>query len=269
MVCHVKCQVLYKNFYPNISFGEEIMSILKSFIRPIFITLLTAGIAVALTACGNATGVGGNAQARSVNVTGSSVVYARPDNGQVNVGIEVVASTVQDAMSQNEQVMQKILAALKEQGVAEEDIQTSNFSVWVDQTYDENGNPKAIAGYRVSNDLNIIVRDVSRIGSVLEAATNAGANKVYGISFGFSDTGKLREQAREKAVADAKAKAEALAKLSGATVGQVITISEYASSANPVPIALEARDVVASSAPSISTGQMGVTVEVTVSFELK
>ncbi|HUN23719.1 MAG TPA: SIMPL domain-containing protein [Anaerolineales bacterium] len=245
------------------------MSIIKSLIRPIAITALTAGVAVALSACGNAPVVGGNPQPRSVNVTGSSVVYAKPDIGQVSVGIEVVDSTVQAAMSQNEQVMQKILAALKEQGVAEEDIQTSNFSVWVDQTYDENGNPQKIAGYRVSNDLTIIVRDVNKIGIVLEAATNAGANKIYGISFAFSDTSALREQAREKAVADAKAKAEALAKLSGATVGQVLSISEYSSSASPVPVALEARDMAAGSAPSISAGQMGVTVEVNVSYELK
>lgn len=244
-----------------------------------FKTLLLAGAlvssVVALSACGGVVApsvTSGTAPTvRSVSVNGQGVATAKPDLATINVGIETTGTTVQDATTNNEQIMQKILEALKGQNIEDKDIQTSNYSLWVDQRYDDQGNITGIAGYRVSNDLVIVVRDLNNLGIVLQSVTDAGANKVYGISFGIADMTKLREQAREQAVADAKARAEALAKLTGNNVGLVINISESYSGGNPVPVMYEARmDMAAgNAAPSISAGQLNVTVDVNVTYELK
>jgi len=179
------------------------------------------------------------APVRTITVVGRGEVKAKPDIATVNLGVEVTAPTVTEAMTEANARMKTILAAMKALGIADKDIQTSNFSINferrepsapdVPQTTPgaKPGGAQTPAGfYRVNNMVQVTVRDLNKVGDVLDAAVEAGANNVWGISFGLDNTEVLEAQAREKAVADARARAESLAKLNGVVVGDVIAISE-------------------------------------------
>jgi len=114
-----------------------------------------------------------------VTVIGRGEAVGEPDRAQVQVGVDILADTVQQAASQNQAVIEKILAALQAQGVAAKDIQTTNFSVWVEQRYMEQGPPE-IAGYHVSNQVNVTVREIEKISDVLAAVMEAGARERSG-----------------------------------------------------------------------------------------
>jgi uncharacterized protein len=181
---------------------------------------------------------------RTITVVGVGKVSLVPDIAQLNVGAEDSASTVAEAKARVDSQMAAIVAALKEMGVTDKDIQTSNYSIYYERQ--EQASPLAEGSssaerrgvYHVSNMLLITVRDVSKAGDVLDALVEAGANQVYGVSFTVSDEVKWQSQAREKAMADAKARAEELASLSGVEVGQVQAISEVIGSAS-YPVAAE------------------------------
>jgi uncharacterized protein YggE len=135
--------------------------------------------------------------------------------------------------------MNAVLDALEGLGIATSDIQTSNFSINFERVPSEQpaptpqateGTPTAFqppAGfYRVSNMVQVTIRDLTDVGNVLDTAVKAGANNIWGISFALDDTKALEQQAREAAVEDAKARAESLAQLNGVEVGDVLAISE-------------------------------------------
>jgi uncharacterized protein len=122
--------------------------------------------------------------------------------------------------------MDKVVAALKAQGIVDSDIQTSGYSLWTDRSSGPDGQGAEKITYRASNNVTIVIRDLSQVGSVLDAAVNAGANSIQGISFGLDDPRKIASQAREKATADALAKAKELAQLNGVEVGEVVSVSE-------------------------------------------
>lgn len=177
--------------------------------------------------------------ARTITVVGRGEVKAKPDIATVNLGVEVLAATVDEAMGQAADRMKAILATLKGLGIAEKDIQTSNFSISFERqgpitlpavegtSGAKAGSQETPAGfYRVSNMVQVTVRDLDKVGDVLDAAVEAGANNVWGVSFGLDDTDALEAQAREKAVANGRSRAESLAKLNGVNVGEVIAVSE-------------------------------------------
>jgi uncharacterized protein YggE len=165
--------------------------------------------------------------------------------------------------------MNAITAALKAMGIADKDIQTTNFSVYGQQDYDANGQPTGTTTYFVDNTVSITVRDLTTLGAVLGQATAAGANSVYGISFGVSDQAALEAEARTKAMADAKARAEQLAAAAGVSLGEPMTISEYTYSA-PIPYAVDSRmasaDAVGGASVPVSGGQLQMTLQVNVTY---
>ena len=168
---------------------------------------------------------------RTITVVGVGKVSLVPDIAQLNVGAEDTANTVAEAKAKVDSQMAAILAALKEMGIADKDIQTSNYSIYYEQQQASPSNQESSSTerggvYHVSNTLLVTVRDVSKAGDVLDTLVKAGANQVYGVSFTVSDEVKWQSQAREKAMADAKARAEELARLSGVEVGQVQAVSE-------------------------------------------
>jgi uncharacterized protein YggE len=170
---------------------------------------------------------------RSVTVVGRGEVQAKPDIATTNLGVEVLAPTVEQALAEANQRMDILLAALKGAGVDEKDIQTSNFSINFERSpvepkpVPEGTQPEQPAGsYRVSNMVRVIVRDLNQVGKVIDMAVKAGANNVWGISFGLDETDALESAARASAVADARARAESLARLNTVELGEVLTISE-------------------------------------------
>jgi uncharacterized protein YggE len=176
---------------------------------------------------------------RSVTVVGIGKVSGKPDIARVTVGIETQASSLQQAVDDNKVKMNNLLATLKKLGLADKDIRTSNYSVYTERV----GQPSPVAEepvstdqmiYHVTNQVDVTLRDVDQIGAVLDQAVAAGANNIYGVNFSVEDTAKLETEAREKAVADAKARAAELAQLNGVQLGQVLTVSEVVGGAVPL-----------------------------------
>ena len=164
---------------------------------------------------------------RTITVVGEGRVRIQPDIAQINIGIEVVGETVKEASSQVAETMTAVMNALKEGGVAEKDMQTSGYSVWVERPYGPEGPIMDQAPiYHVNNTVNVTIRDLTNVGGVLDAAIEAGANNIYGVTFSIADPKPLQAEAREKAVADALAKAEELAGLNNVQLGEVVSVSE-------------------------------------------
>lgn len=165
-------------------------------------------------------------QAQTITVVGEGSVKVKPDIAQTTVGVEVVGPTAQQASEAVSATMDKVLSALKEQGIAENDIQTSGYNIWVERPSSPEGRPTDEVIYHVSNQASITVRDLTKIGSVLDAAIAVGANNIYGVTFDLSDKSSIESQARAKALDNARGKAEEFARLTGTVLGPVIAVSE-------------------------------------------
>jgi len=162
------------------------------------------------------------------------------------------------------------MAALTAAGIADEDIQTTNYSLYAEQIYGDKG-PEGIAGYRISNQVNVKIRDISRVGDVLGAVTEAGANAIYGVNFSVADPAALEAEARAQAMEDAAKRAASLAELGNVTLGDVKVISEVVG--QPVmPLGMGGGGFAmeqAASAPGISPGQLSYQVQVQVTYNIQ
>jgi uncharacterized protein YggE len=165
------------------------------------------------------------APVRSITVVGEGKVTIKPDVAQTNIGVEVLGDTVKQASTQNQETMNAVMAALKAQGIEDKDMQTSGYNVWVERPYVE-GVPSDKVIYHVSNNVTVTIRDLEKVGPALDAAIEAGANNIYGVTFSVADPSRLMSEARDKATQDALAKAGALAKLNQVTLGDLISVSE-------------------------------------------
>jgi uncharacterized protein len=161
----------------------------------------------------------------TITVVGEGIVKVKPDVAQATVGVELSRPTVAEASAEVSDTMDDVMAALREQGIAEKDMQTTGFSVWSDQAYNPDGTRGEMA-YRVSNQVNVTIRDLDSVGAVLDAAMEAGANSIYGVTFSLEDKKSAQSDARAEAVADATDKAEELAELTGLMLGNVVSVSE-------------------------------------------
>lgn len=163
---------------------------------------------------------------RTITVVGEGKVSIRPDVARANIGVDVLKNSVKEASAENKTVLDAVLAALKEQGIAEKDIQTSGYSIYAERYGNEGPLPENKVNYRVSNNVSVIIRDLDKVGAVLDAAVEAGANNIYGIEFILSDASKAKAEARKQAIANAKEKATELAGLTDVKVGAVVSVSE-------------------------------------------
>ena len=209
---------------------------------------------------------------RSITVVGEGKVSVSPDVAEANVGVEVLAPTVKGATAEAKERMTAIMAALQEAGIAEKDIQTSNYSIYFER-YPEiralvETEPSEVEGnYRVSNMVRVKIRDLDKIGAVLDEVIEAGANNVYGVNFTLDDPSEVRSEARAKAIADAKAKAQELADLNGVNLGEVLQISEVIGGSFPtigMPMAME----YAGGGGPISPGELEYSVQIQVTYAI-
>ncbi len=204
--------------------------------------LSVGGLALALTSAPRSTQAAVAAEAengpnRSITVVGIGKASGKPDIAHVTVGIETQAASLQLAVDDNKTKMNALLDTLKQLGLADKDIRTSNYSVYTERVASPAASAEASANqmiYHVTNQVDVTLHDVNRIGEVLDKAVAAGANNIYGVSFSVEDTAKLEADAREKAVADAKARATELAQLNGLQLGEVLTVSEVVGGAVPL-----------------------------------
>jgi len=207
--------------------------------------------------------------AETITVVGQGSVRVMPDVATVSVGVETSAETVGEAVSQNEDLMTAILAALKEVGIAEEDVQTMNYSIQLDRYPEpmprvEPSTEEVKPVYRVSNMANVTVRDLDTVGDVLGAVVEAGANNIWGISFRVDDPSTAQTDARSKAIEDAQARAASLAELSGVELGPVMSVSEVVGP-TPLSVTAVAERAVAGAGP-ISPGMQEIGYQVQVTY---
>ena len=202
---------------------------------------------------------------RQITVIGTGEAKATPDQATIQLGVQSEAPTAREALDANSTKMNALIEQLKQLGIAEKDIQTSNFSV--SQAYSKEGTPTA--GYQVNNSVAVVIRDVTRAGEMLDKVVSAGANSIYGISFGVADPKALQGTARDAAIADAKTRAEAMAKTAGGTVGRVLMISEAIGM--PQPMFERGGDAMAATggAAPIQAGEQTISAQVQVTFELR
>ncbi len=206
---------------------------------------------------------------RTITVTGTGSASGTPDIAVVQLGVELRSIDLGEALASVNATMDAVIAALEAQGIAREDIQTANFSVYQDygvQPLDTQATSEL--RFVVSNIVSVKVRDLSQVSAVIQAALDAGANNVHGLNFGLDDPDALESEARALAVADAQARAQALADAFGVTLGAPLRIEEGVSGAIPVPRVATMEAAVGSAAPVISEGQLSVTMQVTVVFEI-
>ena len=212
----------------------------------------------------------GSSAASSITVVGVGEAAGTPDVAHVSVGIETSAATVQQAVVDNKGKMSTLLDTLKGLGVADKDIQTSNYSVYTQQEPVAAGATVTDSGaltYHVSNQVEVTVRDVSKLGDVLDKVVAAGANNIYGVSFSVDDTSKLEAVARTKAIADAKSRAASLAQLAGVQLGDVVSISEVIGGNGPVYASMVAGK--GGGGTPIQPGELNVDMSVQVTFAIK
>lgn len=229
------------------------------------IALLLLGPSMTTAQEGTPSAVGSTA---SVSVTGSGAVMIGPDAAQASIGVEIVGTSLSEALSSSNAATADVLDALRAAGIVDEDIQTASFSVQTMQDFDDQGNPTAIASFRVSNIVSVVIREIDSVGAVLDAAVSAGANTIYGVDFIVIDSGDAVSQARQLAVQDATAKATELAEAAGLSLGPVILIQEI-SSAPPVAFAAdEAVGTGGARSVPIESGRSTITVQVAVEFQL-
>lgn len=203
-----------------------------------------------------------------LRVSGVGEARSNPDVAYVTVGVITQARKAQEAARANAEATQKVVDALRRQAIAEKDIQTSNYSVQPMYENRPSGNP-AIIGYQVSNQVRATVRKLNTVGSVIDAALDAGANNVHSVYFSLEERAEAEAEALTKAVQDARRKAETLAKAAGLRIVSVLQINE-GGAYRPVPM-LEARmDMAAGvggAVTPISPGELTVTANVGMVFE--
>jgi uncharacterized protein len=201
----------------------------------------------------------------AISVTGEASVSVPPDLAQIDGGVTSEAKTAREASDANNAAMGKVLLALKGAGIEEKDFQTSRLSLQPQSAPNRTG-PSAIVGYRASNRVTVRLRDVTKVANVIDTLVGAGANEIGGINFMVSQASKLLDEARERAVADARRKAEIYAKAAGVTLGAPLSISEEGNAA-PIPYRRMAVGM-AATAP-VAQGEETLQVNVSVSWAIK
>jgi uncharacterized protein YggE len=199
---------------------------------------------------------------RTITVVGEGTAAASPDLARVSIGVATFAPTATEATKENNDKMTGIINTLKDLGIADKDIQTTNYSISPEFS-SQKGETNQITGYRVSDTVQVTVRNLDKIGTVLDQVTQAGANNISGISFGIENPATLQGEARAKAFADAQARAEDLAKLGGVQLGEILSISE-STGGGPVPVA----SAFSSTAP-IQPGQTEVHTQIQVIYAIQ
>jgi uncharacterized protein YggE len=208
----------------------------------------------------------GDGAARTISVTGIGQASAEPDVVVTTLGVRTDADTAQEALSENNDKMEQLLAALGDAGIDEADIQTISIQLMprFEETQGQQETTPGIAGYTAANIVEVRIRDIDQLGELIDSAVSAGGNTVEGIRFEVeSNRADLYNQALEAAMEDARAKAEQLASLAGAELGEVVQIVE--GSAFPIPLGGGA---VREAAVPIEPGTQSITANLQVTWSL-
>jgi uncharacterized protein len=208
------------------------------------------------------------ASVETVSVSGVGKTMVTPDRAIFSVGVESMAPTVAAAVQDNSTRVAAIVAALRKLGATDQEIRTSQVSIYPQQDHQPGRQPR-IVGYQVSNTVAVTRNNPAEVGKFLQAAVDAGANSVSGVNFTVSDPARGRDSALQAAFADARAKADVLAKAAGRTVGRALSITEgTAVTPPPYPMA-RAQMMAAKEDIPVEPGAEELSFTVSVIFELR
>ncbi len=237
------------------------------------LVIVIALAALVLGACAPAAVQGASApgeQPRTLSVNGTGTVTLDPDIVRISLGVMTEASDATEVVNLNNTQTQQLIAALKDLGIADEDIATTDFSIYPRDNYDLQGQPTGEKVYSVQNTVRITVRELDNLGAILGAAVDAGANNVYGIQFDVADREASYAEAVDAAMQNANERAQALAGAASVELGDVYNVSTnvYGGSFDTV-VSERALGLGGGSDVPIQPGQMQITVNVSVTYELK
>jgi uncharacterized protein YggE len=234
--------------------------------RPLASSVRTAVIGLAFFTAAPLVHADDKAPQRSITVSASGTVSVEPDQARITSGVTADGATAREALTNNTAAMQKVIAALKESGIDPKDIQTASFRIEPRYTRPIEGQAAKIDGYSVTNEVQVLVRDLDKLGDILDRLVTAGANQTAGLNFEVSKAETLLDEARQQAVANALRRAKLYAAAAGAEVGEVMTIVEGGGEP-PRPMVM-ARAMKAEAVP-IERGTETLEANVTITWALK
>lgn len=212
----------------------------------------------------------------TITVSGTGEIYAKPDLALTTFSVITEAKTVAGAMSKNTEKMNAVIDSVKGQGVEDKDLKTTAFNIYPRYEWREKEacippcpqGQRVLVGYEVQQSLQVKIRDMEKIGELLQGATDAGANQIGDLQFTIDKQDELKGQAREQAIEEAKAKAKEIASQLGINLVRITNFSE--SGVIPYYYALEKAIGLggAEEAPQIETGENKITVTVSLTYEI-
>jgi hypothetical protein len=203
-----------------------------------------------------------------ITVTGEGQVDAAPDIATITLGVQVRGDTAAAALAANSERLGAVLARLKAGGIADRDLQTSGLGLGPSFDYSREGQPPRIVGYEATNMLTVRVRDLTRLGAVLDQAVGDGANTLNGLAFGLAEPQAALDRARVAAVQDARRKAEMMAAAAGVSLGAVLEMSE-STGGGPQPYFRGAPMAMEAAAVPVAGGEVSLSVQVSITWEIK
>lgn len=210
-------------------------------------------------------------QRHSITVAGEGEVVGVPDVAKIQLGYTVEKTTVAAAQKDNTEKINQAVEKLKNDfEIDEKDIKTSNYNIY--PMYNWYDGRQTLRGYQVSQDVNVKIRDLDKVGSILQAVGDLGLNQVSSLSFEIDEPDELEQEAREEAIKEAKAKAEAMADAAGVKLGRIISFSEYTNSPSAIyKTAYESLGmggVTDEVAPTIEAGSTEININVSITYEI-
>lgn len=207
---------------------------------------------------------------RTVTVSATGTVSATPDEASIATGVSNEAKTAREALSKTNAGMKKLIDELKGKGIEGKDIQTSQFNIEPVYVYPKEGQPPQLTGYRAHNMVSVRVRDLDKLGEVLDQLVTTGANQMNGLSFNVSKAETLKDEARKEAMANALRRAKLYAAAAGAEVGEIVQISEEVVTSGPQPMAFkQVRGMAAEASVPVERGSQELEARVTATWKLK
>ncbi len=208
---------------------------------------------------------------RVISVTGEGETALAPDMATLSLTVMRQAESAREAMTANNEAMRDVIAAMKEAGIANRDLQTSGISIqprYEQRKDDQGGQTAVIVAYEVSNSLTVRIRDLARTGEILDKSVTLGVNQGGGISFGNDDPSAALTEARKRAVADAIAKAETLSEAAGVKLGSIVNMSEHSVMPRPMPYGAVKMAADRMESAPIEGGENNYQVQVNVTFSI-
>lgn len=232
----------------------------------VFVVLVMA-VLTAVSAMAQTSDLAG-ARQPSITVAGTGESHGKPDFAQIQVGVVTEAVTAAEALRKNNEAMSQLVVMIRRRGIEDRDLQTIQFNVSPRYKYDKNQQePPKIAGYQVTNEVHVKVRNLTTLGAFLDETVSLGANQVRGISFGVAEPAQLMDEARKRAIADAQRRARVYAEAAGLKLGKPIRIDEQAGG-RPGPYPAARMEAAAASAVPVAPGEQTFSVTVTVSYAI-